>query len=206
MEQELIVRDLTPQDDIRTVARLIYETDEYIYPYMFSSRPEEAECVLGQMIAADTVYHWSHIKTAVVGGRIAGIVVWHKYPVKASRRAMLEAYARADAVADERFERVYNDYFGLLEGEPEGVYIANVCVDKAFRGRGIAKALLGGFLRDGETYHLEAVQQNAAAVRLYETLGFRVTGEYEGFGGVPCYRMTRPPRDEKLSADSGISQ
>ena len=76
----------------------------------------------------------------------------------------------------------------------------------AFRGRGIAKALLGGFLRDGETYHLEAVQQNAAAVRLYEALGFRVTGEYEGFGGVPCYRMTRPPRDEKLSADSGISQ
>ena len=73
MEQELIVRDLTPQDDIRTVARLIYETDEYIYPYMFSSRPEEAECVLGQMIAADTAYPWSHIKTAAVGGRIAAM-------------------------------------------------------------------------------------------------------------------------------------
>lgn len=67
-------------------------------------------------------------------------------------------------------------YQGLEEAE-----ITNVCVDKRFRGQGIAEAMLKELMRLGKAqgafaFTLEVRVSNAAAIHLYEKLGFESVG------------------------------
>jgi ribosomal protein S18 acetylase RimI-like enzyme len=59
---------------------------------------------------------------------------------------------------------------------PGFVEISAVCTDPAFRGRGLADALIRhlviGITGRGETPCLHAVADNASAIRVYERLGF----------------------------------
>lgn len=64
--------------------------------------------------------------------------------------------------------------------------IDNVAVDERFRGRGIAQALVAEMLRLGESkgveaFTLEVRVSNAAAIRVYEKLGFVSEGIRPGF-------------------------
>ena len=186
------VAPLAPGDDFDAVARLIYGTDKYIYPYLFGEYGEFARKVLRGMIERDTIYRAGNITVAKLGGKIVGMVVSKAHPVEIDKAQMLAAYTENGYTPDERFERVYNEYFKLLADEPAGVYIANVCVDETLRGQKIGRRMLERFLRPDTEYHLETVKANPAAVRLYESMGFRIDCEYPGFTAVPCYRMTHP--------------
>lgn len=64
--------------------------------------------------------------------------------------------------------------------------IDNVAVDERFRGKGIAQALVAEMLRLGESkgveaFTLEVRVSNAAAIRVYEKLGFVSEGIRPGF-------------------------
>jgi len=69
-------------------------------------------------------------------------------------------------------------------GEREILFIA---VDPAERRRGIAKRLLQHELRraPGEWF-LEVRESNLAAIRLYESTGFRAIGRRENYYSEPC--------------------
>ncbi len=64
--------------------------------------------------------------------------------------------------------------------------VANIAVDVAFRGRGIAKALMEkmhAFSKEtgGERCLLEVRKSNAPAVRLYEKFGYKAYGVRERY-------------------------
>lgn len=75
---------------------------------------------------------------------------------------------RLAAMAGERFR------------QPGFAEVSGVCVHPDFRGRGLAGALslavVARILARGETPYLHAFADNAAAIRLYEKLGFRHDG------------------------------
>ena len=179
MELPVLTRKLTLKDDLTQVGRLIYLTDPYIFPYLFDSDIEAAARVFAEMVKGDTIYNVENITAAFVGDTVAGI-------------EMMDAYMRAGEIVDEKFAKVFREYYALLENEPDGIYIANVSVDPKFRRRGVADALLTAVLRQGELYRLETVKANGAAYGLYEKHGFVVECEYPGFTDVPCLRMVRP--------------
>jgi predicted GNAT family acetyltransferase len=56
--------------------------------------------------------------------------------------------------------------------------VSGVCTDPAFRGRGLAARLIGrvlaGFAARGDAGFLHSWASNAAAIGLYEQLGFRI--------------------------------
>lgn len=186
----VVFRKLTLQDDLRQVGRLIYYTDDYVFPYVYDT-PEDGARVHAEMIRRDTIYNHDNITVGLIDGAIVGIVVMKEAPIIVSYGEMVRAFDDADVVHDERFERAFSEYWGLLEKEPEGFYIANVCVDPKFRHRGVARGLLNFLLEDDKTYNLETVVANVNAFRLYQSLGFIVDYQYPGFTGVPCYRMRR---------------
>ncbi len=156
------------------------------------------------MIRRDTIYNYGNITVALAAGKIVGIVVMKESPVKVSYDEMVRSFEAANVVHDERFERVFNEYWGLLQKEPEGFYIANVCVDPEVRHRGVARALLSFLLEDDKTYNLETVVANVNAFKLYQSLGFVVDYQYPGFTGVPCYRMHRMKISKTEEAEHGI--
>lgn len=59
--------------------------------------------------------------------------------------------------------------------------VSAVCTDPAFRGRGLAGALMRvvarRILAEGDTPFLHTYAANTSAIRLYETLGFRLRAE-----------------------------
>lgn len=60
------------------------------------------------------------------------------------------------------------------------IYLAELIVQPEFRGRGIATAVLRGILETahaaGKPVRLEVLLTNPAAIRLYESVGFRPAG------------------------------
>lgn len=75
-----------------------------------------------------------------------------------------------------------------MAGEGE---ITNVVVDKGYRRRGIAKALLQQVLNTGkelgiQAYTLEVRKSNKAAISLYEKFGFHQEGIRRDFYQKPC--------------------
>jgi GNAT superfamily N-acetyltransferase len=65
--------------------------------------------------------------------------------------------------------------------QPGFTEVSGVCTDPRARGRGLARALSAAVatrIRErGETPYLHAYATNTAAIRLYESLGFRLRGE-----------------------------
>lgn len=191
----LKVRKLAEGDDLAAVAHLIYKTDDYVFPFMFKGREKDAVPVFTAMIGRNTLYNAANITVAELAGKIVGIVVSLPAPITVSPSEMMDCFLLSGQVVDENFTQVYNEYYKPLENEPSGIYIANVCVDGAYRGMGIARLMLSQILRDDKTYNLETVKGNEAAFRLYSGLGFRVLNEYPGFTNVPCYRMRREKKE-----------
>ncbi len=76
--------------------------------------------------------------------------------------------------------------FWSVAGE---IQILNIAVRKSLRRRGIARKLIELTVRRGLEQHaglitLEVRKSNLAARKLYESFGFRVTGERPGYYGV----------------------
>lgn len=187
----LVVRKMALTDDLRAVAGCIYDTDPYIFPYLYDGNEELGKDVVINMIKGDTLYNYRNVTVAELDGKIVGIIVALRAPFKVSMPEMVNAFINAGAVVDGRFSKVFNEYYKLMEDEPDGIYIANVCVAKEYRSRGIAKKMLQAFLSPDETYNLETVKANESAFRLYTGLGFELECEYLGFTDVPCYRMKK---------------
>ncbi len=191
--ENLIVRKLLPTDNLQQISRLIYYTDDYVFPYLFNSDIEKAERVLTKMVLGDTLYHYQNITVGFLGQEIVGLIVAKEAPVRVNFSEMVRCFIDAGEPIDERFSKTYNEYYKLLENEPEGVYIANVCVDKNYRGKGVGSEMLRQYF-ESETkklYNLETVKDNKAALKLYQKHGFEIVEEYLGFTEVPCYRMVR---------------
>ncbi|MDE2621243.1 MAG: GNAT family N-acetyltransferase [Sphingomonadales bacterium] len=90
--------------------------------------------------------------------------------------------------------RTYGQFYGVRAGAalvamagermrpaPGLAEVSGVCTDPAWRGRGLAAALIrrvmAGFVARGDTPFLHSYAGNVAAIRLYESLGFSVRRE-----------------------------
>lgn len=85
---------------------------------------------------------------------------------------------------------------GLLP--PHEYEIHTIGVDPAFQGQGIGRRLLDRLLEfaDGGTIFLEVRTDNAAAIRMYESVGFVQIGlrkRYYRISGADAYTMRRIP-------------
>lgn len=89
----------------------------------------------------------------------------------------------------------------LILTAPDGgtAEIKRLWTDPAFRGRGIASALLGAALARAAgngvgTVRLSVWEWRTGAVALYERFGFRVTGPWDGREGLVCMSAKVPAR------------
>jgi [ribosomal protein S18]-alanine N-acetyltransferase len=76
--------------------------------------------------------------------------------------------------------------YGIIASGAGEAHLLNVCVREEFRNRGFGRALLANLVelaaRAGATVvFLEVRPANTAAIRLYETMGFRQSGLRQGY-------------------------
>ncbi len=93
--------------------------------------------------------------------------------------------------------------YGIIASGAGEAHLLNVCVREEFRNRGFGRALLANLLelaaRSGATVvFLEVRPANTAAIRLYETMGFRQSGLRQG------YYQSASGREDALVMRRGI--
>ncbi len=76
--------------------------------------------------------------------------------------------------------------YGVLIVLFEDAEVANIAVDRGYRGQGVAKALLQAMHEKAKALGatrilLEVRKSNAAALSLYEGFGYQVYGERKGY-------------------------
>ena len=193
---DVTVRYAAPSD-AAAVASYIWQTDEYIYPAAVNSPDDGAwvDFIARSLADENSVYFHGRVLVAEVCGKVVGACAFFRCGEN------LHFALPVDGSIREGIEFVDCGYYRPLVEESrvkEGIYISNLCVDKAYRGRGIGTKLLDGLIAlfpDCDIV-LDVLEDNPAARRLYEKEGFTVTKHYFGFSGrakmaVPCLEMVR---------------
>ena len=104
---------------------------------------------------------------------------WHTWD-DADQRTRFET---ALALADMQVIVVGERDAGLLhvERDADGIFLANIQIHPDFQNRGLGTAVIRTLLDEawarGEPVRLQVLKVNHAACRLYQRLGFTVTGE-----------------------------
>lgn len=186
------IRRMDLATDLDAVAGLVYDTDAYLFPFLFGPR-SHALPQLRKLIALEAnSFSHRHIWCAGEPGAVQGILIGydHRQFDKAAEEA---DYQRALALIDRWLlgPRLWVLRPFLDKSDVLGRYIQNVCVQPSFRGRGVGSGLIRHFLELGrDDVWLDVELGNAEAIQLYQRLGFKPEREIPIFlPGLGSLRM-----------------
>ena len=168
----------TIKDDAKEIAKLVYDTDPYIYP-QFSITETDAINMISEMIKSDdTIFSYKNCILAKDGEKIVGLIVF------LNNADMSNDYSKWNNSPE--MDHVIKSYILAIKEECEGqdfVYISNVSVNPDYRGQGIATRMMEFLfeLYPDHQFLLEVLKENDNVVRLYQNRGFVITDEYKGF-------------------------
>lgn len=198
---------LTPEQR-GEVAKLIYDTDPYIYPALFGEGPEgrmRAVRILSELLVSDTdvMFAKKNLFALCTGDEIAGVILWYKGSMRWDPAPVLDTAARAGiALKEENVikvgrEYVADQYTSGDSAQDQRLELINVCVKGSLRGRGAGDYMLQHFVEahPEENMKLVVLADNTPAVNLYQKFGFSVTKETDGFSlshpKPRCFTMER---------------
>jgi len=179
-------------EQLKEIASLIYDTDQFIYPAMFSSR-QEAEIVLPKMIrAGDQMFRRENMFVAMQGSNVAGVLIWIRGPLQWNKKIYEKCGGRA-----EHIDRVVMEYFSLFAEAPSNMAsMVRISVQKELRGKHIGSLLMDGFLEAEQgPYQLFVLANNTEAIPFFQSKGFVIRETRPGFSLdyqiLPCYWMVK---------------
>lgn len=176
------------------IARLIYDTDPYIYPALFGGGPEGMENALRLLpdlfiSGRDAMFTKNNLFLLCNAEQIAGLILWHRGRMVWDPHELLAAAGRRQIRLDTCHvllvgkEYIDSRYSGGEPAREEAISLINVCVRKEARGCGAAKHMMERFIRmhGGKRMELAVLADNLPAIGLYKKFGFHVVQETEGF-------------------------
>ncbi|MFB0921088.1 MAG: N-acetyltransferase [Oscillospiraceae bacterium] len=197
---ELEFRNIDNTDNLLDVARLIFQTDHYVYPALFGSI-KNAENLLPGVIKQDAVCFCSdNLFGAFYDKHVVGIVCYFNGDYRWSSDVIINEFKKNRIEIPRSFYRASTEYFeGLAHSDDlkRGTYIMNVCIIDSLRNIGLGTRLLRSFFetKGVESCSLEVLAENATAINLYQKFGFAVQQERVGFSVNPpyprCFYMIR---------------
>ncbi len=142
----MLIRPAEPERDAEAVARLIYDTDPYLFPFLFGPRAR-ALPVLAELFALEAnSFSYRYVTVAEADGEIAGMLIGYE-PRQINKQAEKGDFKRVLSA----FEQLMMiPKFWILQpfldkSEITGRHIQNVCVAAAHRGKGIGSGLIRHF-------------------------------------------------------------
>lgn len=175
---------------LRDIAGLIYDTDSYIYPAMFSSKDEAVSIIPAMFKSNDDMFNVNNLFSASQDERVVGIILWHRGPMKWNNALYKSNGGNSPYIYD-----LMANYFSEYSMTPENtVSIINVCT--SVHGKGIGGMMLNAFFKDiYGPYELFVLADNMVALKLYQKNGFVIAEEGQGYSIdkriLPCYKMVR---------------
>lgn len=185
---EIDLRRAKKDDKLEEIAKLIYQTDPYIYPFWFKGGEEEAMRVLPKYILdPGFIYNYENIYVAYdkTNGHIVGLICAIDHTVNLDYD-----YSELERLNSES-DFVVNNYLKMLinhVNEHKSMYVVNCCVDKNYRSKRIGTVMFGNFIKLMEnagydTIEFDCLLHNVRAKNLYHSLGFKEMYTDIGFNG-----------------------
>lgn len=185
---EIDLRRAKRTDNLEEIAKLIYQTDPYIYPFWFKNGVEEAQEVLPKYIVQPGfIYNYENMYVAhdKTNGHIVGLVCAIDYTTNFDFD-----YTELASISPE-YAFIVKNYIKVLIDEVlenKSMYIVICCVDKEFRSKRIGTVMLGNFVKLMEkagydTIEFDCLLHNVRAKNLYHSLGFKEMYTGIGFNG-----------------------
>lgn len=191
VENEFIYfRRAKKEDNMEEIAKLLYQTDPYIYPYWFDN--DENKCIeflKNEILKDGFIFNYNNLYVAFdkTINKIVGVICAIDKSIDLNYN-----YDNLKKIND-KYSITINKYImPILEevGEFDNstIYIPNVCIDKTLRGKKIGTKLLGYFISKMEEngfdrFELDCLLHNLPAKNLYHSLGFREMKLMDGFTG-----------------------
>lgn len=177
--------DVLNDNSLKAIAGLIYDTDPYIYPAMFGTRDHALKLIPELIRRNDAMFQLDNLYIAEYNGNVIGMVLWNRGKLEWSKELFLETandlHVPVSRYLDMVTERYVNSYAEVEEKDL--ISIINFCISEEVRGIGAGSRLMKSFLEahGGEPLELCVLEENPAAVRLYQKYGFEETCRYPGF-------------------------
>ncbi|MCR4793051.1 MAG: GNAT family N-acetyltransferase [Lachnospiraceae bacterium] len=189
------------------IARLIYQTDPYIYPAIFGYGDEGIQCaisILSEVFECkkDEMFSKDNLYVLEERGRIIALILWYKGKLNWDPKYIIEIAEKKGIILDKNnIELVRKEYVEYCYADSTDnnntVSIINVCVSENKRRTGIGSKILESFIfeQGSQTYELTVLADNAHAISVYKKFGFSIVKTEEGFALIPqrplCYTMRR---------------
>lgn len=188
---------------LKKIAQLIYQTDEYIYPAMFGCLDNAVKLIPAIFRdGRDYMFSFDNMHVASIGESIVAVLLARVGKMAWSGEILREIAASLKIEVPDTLVSVQEEYLDeryVEESTDDTISIINVCTDSAYRGHGIAKRLLRHFIDENRDAKMElcVIKGNDSAVNLYRGLGFKETREYLGYSATSekpcCLEMKRNP-------------
>ena len=170
----ITVRMARASDDLCSIARLIYETDPYIYPAAFGSE-QKAQRVIPKLVQINwSFFDLRNIIVAAENDRIVGLAIVLQSPISPIKT--LSDALQKDLRLNKNFTNVFDDYFkniGLYFYDCS-VYIACISVSRDWRRKRIGDMLIKNIIHKlpNQNIKLHVLCENTNAIALYNKYGF----------------------------------
>lgn len=186
--EDIVLRRARSDDNMSDIARLIYQTDPYIYPYWFNNDEEEAIKVLVPLIQEEGfIFYYENFYVAYDKelNKILGVVS------AIDPTTNLDYDYSSLEMVNNQYSFTVNNYLKELIKEvveKKYMYLVNVAVDVHYRSRRIGSRLLKYFIEQMheagfEEIGFDCLMHNLRAKNLYHSLGFKEVSEGIGFDG-----------------------
>lgn len=186
--EDIILRRAKKDDNMEDIARLIYETDPYIYPFWFNNDIDEAIKVLVPKIQeSGFIYNYENCYVAydLKTQRIVGLIC----AIDPTTNLNYD-YSELSSV-NHNYKFTIDNYVKVLIDEvleKKYMYLVNVSVDVQYRSHKIGKRMLSYFIEQMhevgfDEIGFDCLMHNLRAKNLYHSLGFKEVSEGFGFDG-----------------------
>lgn len=180
------------EEQMKTIAGLIYDSDPFIYPAMFKNR-QEAETVIPKMIrAGDQMFRRENLFVALEGTKVVGVLVWMRGPMFWDKKIYEKCGGKAQYI-----DRVAMEYLNLFtEASPDTASVIRISVQEEKRGNQVGSLLMDTFLEaEKGPYQLYVLSNNMEAILFFRQKGFSIRETRPGFSldyqALPCYWMVK---------------
>lgn len=180
MMKGLVIRKARSSDNFSQIAKLIYLSDIYIFPYWFSPEEEGVNIIREMVKKENTMFSYKHCIVAEVNGEIVGVI---NYFDKDSD--INNDYSQWNNTKE--FDFVLRKHLKPLDKYQKEniVYLAYLSVLPEYRRKNIATQMLQALFKMYENveFILYCVKDNLPAFNLYKKNGFEYCGDAIGFNG-----------------------
>lgn len=194
---DLQFRQFCDNDSIEELAQLIMDTDPYIYADLFGSKNVACK-VLPYLFRLDKgIFRKNSYYICLRNGKIVAMAALFKAGDTWDQSSVKTAFIEAGEPLPESFDAV-SEYFKSAHNYTPGTKACNVCVTQNLRGQGLGDFMVKQLIRlaGNSDICLSVMQDNIAAVKLYQSNGFKIIYEFDDYGGygnapIKCYFMIR---------------